>query len=297
MRNVTAVLFDSSMVRLTRCVFPLTCVLMTLLLSSAGTAWAQEPDAEGSKDHPAFSRLQGYYINNYDEQEFSVFEFSLDPARRVEGHYWNIQYALNEGARKAGALQIGRNYTNLIKQRGGALLSEDLDSSGGTTVARLPVKGGGQLWLEVHVNNSGELYTLTIVEEQAMKQEVAFTAESLAAALNASGAVAIRDILFDSGKATIQPSSAATLTMIADMLKANPDVALEIQGHTDNVGAPAANLSLSRERAASVKAALLKAGVESDRLTTAGFGDTRPVAENTTDEGRARNRRVELVKK
>ena len=116
------------MVKLTRCLFPLTCVLMALLLSSAGTAWAQEPDAEGSKDHPAFSRLQGYYINNYDEQEFSVFEFSLDPARRVEGHYWEIQYVLNEGARKAGALQIGRNYTNLIKQRGGALLREDLDS-------------------------------------------------------------------------------------------------------------------------------------------------------------------------
>ena len=128
MRNVTAVLFESSMVKLTRCLFPLTCVLMALLLSSAGTAWAQEPDAEGSKDHPAFSRLQGYYINNYDEQEFSVFEFSLDPARRVEGHYWEIQYVLKEGARKAGALQIGRNYTNLIKQRGGALLREDLDS-------------------------------------------------------------------------------------------------------------------------------------------------------------------------
>ena len=107
MRNVTAVLFESSMVKLTRCLFPLTCVLMALLLSSAGTAWAQEPDAEGSKDHPAFSRLQGYYINNYDEQEFSVFEFSLDPARRVEGHYWEIQYVLKEGARKAGALQIG----------------------------------------------------------------------------------------------------------------------------------------------------------------------------------------------
>ena len=128
-------------------------------------------------------------------------------------------------------------------------------------------------------------------------QEVTFTAESLAAALTASGAVAVRDILFDTGKATIQPSSAATLTMIADMLKANPDVALEIQGHTDNVGAPAANLALSRERAASVKAALVKAGIEGERLTTAGFGDTRPVAENTTDEGRARNRRVELVKK
>ena len=206
--------------------------LLIALLASGGTAWAQEPDAEGSKDHPVFSRLQGYYINSYDEQEFSVYEFSLEPSRRIEGHYWNIQYVLNDGARKAGALQIGRNYTNLIKQRGGAMLREDLDSSGGVTVARLPVKGGGQLWLEVHVSNSGEVYTLHVIEEQAMKQEVAFTAESLASALNTSGSVAIRDILFDTGKATIQPSSAATLTMIADMLNANPDLALEVQGHT-----------------------------------------------------------------
>jgi outer membrane protein OmpA-like peptidoglycan-associated protein len=271
--------------------------LLIALLASGGTAWAQEPDAEGSKDHPVFSRLQGYYINSYDEQEFSVYEFGLEPPRRIEGHYWNIQYVLNEGARKAGALQIGRNYTNLIKQRGGAMLREDLDASGGTTIARLPVKGGGQLWLEVHVSNSGEVYTLHVIEEQAMKQEVAFTAESLASALNTSGSVAIRDILFDTGKATIQPSSAATLTMIADMLNANPDLALEIQGHTDNVGTAAANLALSRERAASVKAALLKAGIAGERLATAGFGDTQPVADNGSDDGRARNRRVELVKK
>ena len=226
-----------------------------------------------------------------------MFEFTLDPPRRVEGHYWNIQYAVNEGARKAGALQIGRNYTSLIKQRAGAVLTEDLDSSGGTSVARLPVKGGGLLWLEVHVNNSGELYSLTIVEEQAMKQEVTFTADSLAAALTASGSVAIRDILFDTGKATIQPSSAPTLALIAEMLQANPETVLEIQGHTDNVGTPASNVALSRDRATAVKAALVKAGIAGERLSTKGLGDTQPVADNSTEDGRARNRRVELVKK
>ena len=101
--------------------------MIACALTVAGAAWAQEPDIEGSKDHPAFSRLPGYYITNYDEQEFSVFEFTLDPPRRVEGHYWNIQYAVNEGGRKAGALQIGRNYTSLIKQRAGAVLTEDLE--------------------------------------------------------------------------------------------------------------------------------------------------------------------------
>jgi len=72
---------------------------------------------------------------------------------------------------------------------------------------------------------------------------------------------------------------------------------LEIQGHTDNVGAKDANLKLSRDRADSVKAYLVKGGVVASRLTTAGFGDAQPVADNGTEEGRAQNRRVVLVKK
>ena len=271
--------------------------LMLFLWVLAGPALAQEADADGSKDHPAFSRMPGFYINAYDEQEFSAYEFNLEPTRKIEGHYWSIQYVLNEGAKKPGPLQIGRNYTNLVRQRGGALLLENLDTSGGTTVARLPVKGGGTLWLEVRISNNGEAYTLEIVQESVMTQEVTFTVASLATALSTSGAVAIRDILFDTGKATIQPTSAGTLTMIADVLKADPDLSLEIQGHTDNVGSAATNLALSKERAAAVKAALVNAGVDDTRLTTNGFGDTQPVADNSTDEGRARNRRVELVKK
>ena len=268
-----------------------------LLCAAASPVRAQEADADGSKDHPVFSRMPGFYINSYEDQEFSEFEFSLEPARKVAGHYWNIQYVLNEGARKPGPLQIGRNYTNLIRQRGGALLLEDLDPSGGTTIARLPVKGAGTLWLEVHVSNGGDVYTLHIIQESAMTQDVTFTADSLASAIRSTGSVAIRDILFDTGKATIQPASAASLAMIADALKADADLAIEIQGHTDNVGAAAANLTLSRERAAAVKAALVKAGIDDSRLTTTGFGDTQPVADNSTDEGRARNRRVELVRK
>jgi hypothetical protein len=112
-----------------------------VLLGIAVPARAQEADADGSKDHPVFSRMPGFYINSYDEQEFSAYDFSLEPSRKVEGHYWSIQYVLNEGARKPGPLQIGRNYTNLIRQRGGALLLEAIDPSGGTTIARLPVKG------------------------------------------------------------------------------------------------------------------------------------------------------------
>ena len=85
---------------------------------------------------------------------------------------------------------------------------------------------------------------------------------------------------------------------MGELLKSEAGLKLEIQGHTDNVGAPATNLKLSQDRAAAVKAYLVQTfGIAADRLTTSGFGDTKPVGSNTTDDGRAKNRRVELVKK
>lgn len=258
-------------------------------------------DAEGSKDHPMFSRMPGYAISDYDAQDFGSYEFWLTAnadLKNVEGKYWKIEYAIREGGRKGGPLQIGRNYTDLVVRRGGKKLYEDLSAGGGSTVATMPVGAGRTLWLSVQVNNNGEQYTLVVVEEAGMKQDVEFSAGDLAEALKTKGSIAIRNILFDTGKATIKPESAGALAIIADALKGDEALKIEIQGHTDNAGAPAANLKLSQDRAAAVKAYLVSTGgIPAARLTTAGLGDTKPVADNTTDEGRAQNRRVELVKK
>ena len=94
-----------------------------------------------------------------------------------------------------------------------------------------------------------------------------------------------------------QPESTPTLKEIAAALKGHPELKVEIQGHTDNVGAAAANQALSDARAAAVKTALVSQfGVDAAQLTTKGFGDTKPVADNKTAEGRQNNRRVDLVK-
>jgi outer membrane protein OmpA-like peptidoglycan-associated protein len=87
------------------------------------------------------------------------------------------------------------------------------------------------------------------------------------------------------------------LQEIAETMKQHADLAILIEGHTDNVGAPAANLALSEARAGAVKAALVTDfGIVADRITTKEFGDTQPAAPNATPEGRAQNRRVEVVK-
>lgn len=273
-------------------------VIMAACLVLAGPAWALAQDVEGSKDHPMFSRFPNYFISEYEQQDFGAHEFpTKDGERRVEGKYWRITYTIKEGARKGGPIEIARNYTNLMTKRGGMRLVEEMDTYGGFTSATMK-SGNTTLWLQIDSAGGGEYYTLTIVEEGAVTQQVEFTAAELAAALAAKGSIALRGIQFDTGKATITAGSADTLAQVGELLKSDAALKLEIQGHTDNVGAKAANLKLSQDRAAAVKAYLVaNFGIAADRLTTAGFGDAKPVADNASEDGRAQNRRVELVKK
>jgi outer membrane protein OmpA-like peptidoglycan-associated protein len=259
----------------------------------------QAQDVEGSKDHPMVSRFPNYFIAAYDESDFGSHEFENADGDmvKVEGRFWQISYELQEGRKKGGPLEISRNYLNTFTSRGGTKIVENVDSGGGRMVARMPA-GGKNIWLEVDISNDGEMYELTIVEEAGMTQKVEFTAMELAKALNETGSVALHNIQFDTGQATITPASSSVLAPVGELLKTDPALRLEIQGHTDNVGGAAANLRLSQDRAAAVKTYLVQnVGIAADRLTTAGFGDTKPIADNASEAGRAQNRRVELVKK
>lgn len=106
---------------------------------------------------------------------------------------------------------------------------------------------------------------------------------------------ALQGIQFETAKSEILPVSSIILNKIAEILKLNPTYIVEIQGHTDNTGKSSANLLLSENRAESVRKYLVMRGVENNRLTSHGYGDTIPVADNNTEEGRSLNRRVEFV--
>jgi len=122
-------------------------------------------------------------------------------------------------------------------------------------------------------------------------------AEDLHAQLESRGRVAVYGIRFETGSAKINAESAAALEQIALLLESDPALRLRIEGHTDSVGDEAYNLDLSNRRAASVKAHLVEVhGVIGSRLTTVGFGETKPVGDNETPAGRAQNRRVELAR-
>jgi outer membrane protein OmpA-like peptidoglycan-associated protein len=99
---------------------------------------------------------------------------------------------------------------------------------------------------------------------------------------------------FETGKATLKPESQEQLKNVAEILKAYPKVTLKVGGYTDNTGDPQANLKLSQERAETVKADLVGLGVDGSRLEAKGYGQEHPVADNSTEEGRAKNRRIDL---
>ena len=258
---------------------------------------ASDPnDSEGCKDPVLFSRMPGFYITNCQDIDFDRFEFPVGPTRNqtVEGHHYYIDYYANDDIKIPSGLQIMSNYINAAKAIGGEKIYEFED--GGTQYVTLKViKNNAEVWVMVEGANNG-MYKVNIVEKKMMKQDVVANAESLAGIINETGKAAVYGIYFDTGKSDIKPESEPTLNEIAKLLQKNSTLKLYVVGHTDNVGTFDSNIKLSQSRAASVVNALVsKHGIAASRLTPFGAGPTAPVASNKNEEGRAKNRRVELV--
>lgn len=266
--------------------------LIGILLAAPCGLTAQE-DEKGCKDHSVVTRMAGFRIDSCENQEFATGRFTAAGGNMVtiEGKKTLNKYLAKEVARKVSELQIVRNYQEAVKKAGGAILWSD--DRGSRTTGRF-VADGREIWLSVRAYDQGESYDLLIVEKEAMVQEV--TAAQMLTALNKDGRIAL-NIQFDFGKATIRQESIDIVEQMATLLKENAALKVSVEGHTDNVGSAAANLALSDQRAKSVVAALVQRGIEPARMTAAGFGMSKPLADNSTEEGRAKNRRVELVKR
>jgi OOP family OmpA-OmpF porin len=157
-------------------------------------------------------------------------------------------------------------------------------------------KDGKELWIEVWADYTGQ-YILTIVEKAGMAQDIVGNAGAFANDLKTTGHVAVEGIYFETGKSALKPESAHAIAEVAKLLKKDAGLKLYVVGHTDNVGALEANMKLSQDRALSVVQTLVRThGLEAARLKAYGDGPYAPVASNDSEEGRAKNRRVELVK-
>jgi outer membrane protein OmpA-like peptidoglycan-associated protein len=207
----------------------------------------------------------------------------------VEGKVEKIHYTCTGKS----ALQVQRNAEQALRAAG---FTEDF--AGYDVPDRYLTAHKGPQWVAVVASEmtGDSSYVLTTVLTEAMQQEMSSDAKAWADEIGKSGHVAVYGIEFDTGKATIKPESEKVLTEVLGMLEAQPTWKMTIEGHTDATGTKAGNLVLSQKRAEAVVAWLNQKGIPSSQLLADGLGDTKPVADNSTDQGRARNRRVELVK-
>lgn len=288
-------------------------------------ASAHAQDAEGSHDHPLITRYPGSTLNEFSEKAFDEYELPLskcangkyDKTQHVEGKITAIYYTTPEGR---SALEISRNYESALKNAGFQTLFTcaktcgEAPPSGAFPVndafgnyaddtrylaAKLP-RDTGDVYVALWVYDSTfDIKTfLAVVESKPMESGlVTVNAATLAADIGRTGHASIYGVYFDTGKADVKPESDATLKEIAKLLQQNPQLKLYVVGHTDNQGTYEMNMDLSKKRAEAVLTALLtKYGVAAAKLRAAGDGATAPVASNDAEEGRAKNRRVELVK-
>jgi outer membrane protein OmpA-like peptidoglycan-associated protein len=275
-------------------------VVLAALLLLVATEVVAQGDMAGGRDHPLFNRMSGFYIEEFAAADFGEHAFPVQKAdgevehQAVEGRKTQIGYRIKEGAKAPSSLQIVRNFVNATAPAGGKVLFDTKDPGNRIVTIRL-AKDGREIWVAIETGgDQAESYLLTIVEKGAMVQEI--TANAMFDALSKDGRIALY-ILFDTGKATIRPESQSIVKQVVEMMKAHPDLKVAVEGHTDNVGSPASNKALSQQRAQSVMAALTAQGIAPARLAAAGFGQERPVADNGTEDGRAKNRRVELVRR
>jgi OmpA-OmpF porin, OOP family len=253
---------------------------------------AQTKDAPGCKDSPLIDRFPGSIITGCNDKAFDGYNFTVtvdkqNITKRIEGKFFQLNY--NWPSATASKSQVVRNLNNALKAAGYAF---DYDSGdyGDFTVHM------GKTWIMEEVSGGG-WYRETIVVEKGMTQEVVATAAALSGGLSGNGHVIVNGILFDTGKADVKPESAPALQEVAKLLKANPALKVYVVGHTDDVGVLAANIDLSKRRAAAVVESLTtQYGIPAARLLPYGDGPYAPIASNDAEEGRALNRRVELVK-
>lgn len=204
-----------------------------------------------------------------------------DGPKTIAGRIGHVSYRLTDPRKDPPPYAVWKNYVNALRGIGATLVTRD-DDVNQALLTRKTAKG--DVWY-FYQHGSGN-------EESTTSYEL--TDVRVGAPPVAKCTLEIYGVNFDTDKATLRPDAEPVLTQVLALFVADPSLAAEVGGHTDNVGEKAYNRTLSTSRAEAVKTWLTSHGVAASRLTAAGYGDERPLVPNTSDENRARNRRVEL---
>ena len=276
-------------------------VLWVLLVIVFLAFWEPAVALSKAEEHPVIKSIPGFQlvpaqsrIKNYAPYQFRV-KTKGKKAERVEkkGKYWQLKYVIKDAKgkidRSVSREEIVQNYKEAAIEKGGEIHY----AVGYLLTFSLTREDGGKTWASLTAGDGS--YNLYIIDEAAFKKQLTFDAEKMKKALDEEGHVAIYGIHFDVDRAVLKLGAEKVLIEMVKLMKNNPDLKIEIQGHTDNTGSADHNLDLSRRRAETVKKFMLIYGVDGPRMASKGYGEEKPVATNDTEEGRAMNRRVELV--
>jgi len=264
-------------------------LLLTFSVSAAAAA-----DKPGCADHPLFpSRMPDYSIERCEVKDFDGYDFNVQkgPKHREEGKFTFLTYALDTGKKEQSGVAVVRNYANAITKIGGEVVATDPER---WVVGKMTL-GGREVWVQADKGNAK--IWIRILEKKPMEQRIVADAASFGNDLKATGRTAVYGIYFDTGKAELKPESTPALQEVAKLFTGDASLKLFVVGHTDSVGNVDANMKLAQARAEAVVAALTTThGIAAARLKGYGVGPLCPVASNDAEDGRAKNRRVELVK-
>lgn len=270
-------------------------IFLVLLLNTSLT-FAQDVKRCEQAEPAYLNRMPGFYISECKNSEYNNATFIYyvsGTAKKINkgGKYHELWYSKTAGEeRKFSSAQILENYSNaLMKVKGVAL-----DDKKSMFAASLD---GKEVYIQVFTaanSVDARSYRVVVLEVSDMKQDVAIT---LKEALDRDGKVPVYGIQFDVNKSIIKAESEKALEQIIDYLNSNPSEKIIVVGHTDNTGEMEANMSLSKARALAVKEYLtVKGKIDPTRLAHDGVGPLCPVSTNTSEEGKALNRRVEIVR-
>lgn len=251
--------------------------------------------APSGADYRLLGHMPGYAVGEPTKRSFDKADFTVQNGEdtqtvSAEGALYTISYNFDGNGSPQSDIAIQQNYRDALKKLGAQLLYTD----GRETTARLE-SGGSTVWLKVDSQET-EIDVTALEEKPFVSSIQPPTADSMKAALAKDGRVVLY-VNFDFNKATLKPDAKPVLDQVVALLKNDPALKLEVDGYTDNIGGHDYNVKLSQDRAAAVVAALTAAGVEASRLSSNGFGPAKPIGDEATAEGRAKNRRVELVKR
>lgn len=284
-------------------------LLLMLNLLLAAPAMSANRDKPGCEKNPLFSKFTGEYVDGCEHVPFAELDLwrwktpsnpkKGSEAFKVEGTYWYFYGGIDREVtgKAAGKLEVRRNYENAVRQAGGTILN--INEGGGYVTYRIPRDDGdfyGQSGCGGGSSTMCNAILHKIVKVAAVEQTVVVTVDQIAAGMADNGRVVFYGIYFDSGKSVVKSESAPTLAEIAAWLKKNRSKKVFIVGHTDMQGNKEQNIALAKARGEAVVDELTsKYGIARSRLTPEGVGPLAPVATNSSDAGRAKNRRVEMV--